>query len=149
MGELAVDWEHFTPWASLTGGVLIGLGASVLLLFSGRIAGISGIIGGLLPPRQGDRGWRVAFVAGLAFSAFAANLSGYSPDPRFSSQNLFLVFLAGTAVGLGSRLGSGCTSGHGVCGLARCSVRSVVATACFMGAGMAVVFVLDPIGRGG
>ncbi|NKD88621.1 YeeE/YedE family protein [Haematospirillum sp. 15-248] len=146
---MAVDWEHFTPWESLMGGVLIGLGASVLLLFSGRIAGISGIIGGLLPPRRGDLGWRTAFVAGLVFSALAADLSGYSPDPRFSSQNLFLVLLAGLTVGLGSRLGSGCTSGHGVCGLARCSIRSVVATACFIGAGMAIVFLLNPIGRGG
>ena len=144
-----MDWENFTPWESLTGGALIGLGASVLLLFSGRIAGISGIIGGLLPPRRGDLGWRTAFVAGLVFSALAADLSGYSPAPRFSSQNLSFVLFAGLAVGLGSRLGSGCTSGHGVCGLARHSIRSVMATACFMGAGMTVVFLLNPIGRGG
>lgn len=142
-----MDWDHFTPWASLSGGALIGIGASVLIIFAGRVAGISGIMGGLLLPRRGDWGWRLSFVAGLVLSALGARASGYSMDPLFPSDNN-IILVAGIMVGFGSRLGSGCTSGHGVCGLARCSVRSAVATACFIGAGIAVVSIMRVMARG-
>ncbi len=142
-----MDWDHFTPWASLSGGALIGIGASVLIIFAGRVAGISGIMGGLLLPRRGDWGWRLSFVAGLVLSALVARASGYLMDPLFPSDNN-IILVAGIMVGFGSRLGSGCTSGHGVCGLARCSVRSAVATACFISAGIAVVFIMRVMARG-
>jgi len=142
-----VDWDHFTPWASLSGGALIGAGAAALVILAGRIAGISGIVGGLLPPRRDDWGWRLSFVAGLVLSALVARAAGYSMDPLFPSDDT-ISLVAGILVGFGSRLGSGCTSGHGVCGLARCSVRSAVATACFIGVGIAVVFIMRVMAGG-
>lgn len=142
-----MDWGHFTPLASLSGGALIGIGASVLIIFAGRIAGISGIMGGLLLPRRGDWGWRLSFIGGLIFSALVAQGIEYPMHPRLPSENN-IILIAGVMVGFGSRLGSGCTSGHGVCGLARCSVRSAVATACFIGAGIAVVFIMRVMARG-
>jgi hypothetical protein len=137
---MTIDWSHFTPWASLSGGVLIGTAAAVLLLLSGRVAGISGIVGGLLVPRRGETAWRLAFVAGLFAAPLVVALVGANPVPRIDAGFGTLV-AAGLLVGLGTSYGSGCTSGHGVCGLSRLSPRSLVATAAFMLAGVATVFV--------
>ncbi len=131
--------EHFTPYLALAGGALIGLAAVVLMLFQGRIAGISGIVGGLLAPRAGDVAWRVAFVAGLLVGAAALAAAGMAPVLR-DRPGLGVIILAGLFVGFGTRLGSGCTSGHGVCGLARLSSRSLVATLVFMASAALVVF---------
>jgi uncharacterized membrane protein YedE/YeeE len=135
---MTIDWSHFTPWASLGGGMLIGAAAAMLVLFSGRIAGISGILGGLLAPRRGDVAWRLAFIGGLLAAPLA--MLFYSMTPRIEA-GFGTLALAGLLVGLGTRYGSGCTSGHGVCGLSRLSPRSLVATAAFMAAGIATVFV--------
>jgi uncharacterized membrane protein YedE/YeeE len=137
---MTIDWDHFTPWASLTGGVLIGVAAALLLLFSGRIAGVSGILGSLLAPKKADTAWRVLFIAGLLLAAPLAQLVlGRGVEARIDSPFPVLA-LAGLLVGLGTSYASGCTSGHGVCGLSRLSPRSLVATVAFMGAGMAAVF---------
>ena len=138
---MTIDLQHFTPWASLAGGVLIGLAAAMLVLFNGRIAGISGIIGGLLTPRSGEIAWRVAFVAGLFAAPLAFALFGSNPVPRIDAGFGMLV-AAGLLVGVGTSYGSGCTSGHGVCGLSRLSPRSLAATAAFMLAGVVTVFVV-------
>ena len=136
-----IDWAHFTPWTSLAGGVLIGLAAAMLLLLNGKIAGISGILGGLLRPRAGDIGWRVAFIAGLVAAPLLYRLAAPLPVVQVDTGTGWLV-VAGLLVGLGTRYGSGCTSGHGVCGLSRMSPRSLVATAAFMAAGFVTVFVV-------
>jgi uncharacterized protein len=138
---MSVDWPHFTPWASLAGGLLIGVAAAMLLLLSGRIAGISGIVGGLLAPRRGEIAWRLAFVAGLLAAPLAFLLSGGALTARIDAGFATLV-AAGLLVGVGTTYASGCTSGHGVCGLSRLSPRSLVATAAFMLAGMLTVFVV-------
>ena len=136
-----IDWNHFTPWPALAGGALIGLAAALFLLLNGRIAGISGVLGGLLKPKTGDVAWRVAFVLGLVAAPLVYGLFTALPVPEIEAGNAALA-AAGLLVGIGTRYGSGCTSGHGVCGLSRLSPRSLVATACFMGAGFAAVFVL-------
>jgi uncharacterized membrane protein YedE/YeeE len=136
---MTVDWMHFAPWPALAGGALIGLGVAMLLLVDGRIAGVSGIVGGLLRPRAGDVGWRIAFVLGLVAAPYAAALAGQSILPEIDA-GLGVVTLAGLAVGVGTRYGGGCTSGHGICGVARLSPRSLVATATFMAAGFVTVF---------
>jgi uncharacterized membrane protein YedE/YeeE len=138
---MSIDWPAFTPWTALAGGALIGLAASLLVLLNGRIAGISGIVGGLLRPRRGDVAWRLAFVGGLMAAPFVYGLVADLPVPRIEA-GYGLLMLAGLAVGLGTRLGSGCTSGHGVCGLARRSPRSLAATASFMAAGFATVYLM-------
>ena len=138
---MTIDWNNFTPWASLAGGLLIGLATAIFLLFNGRIAGISGIVGGLLHPVKGDVGWRIAFVAGLVLAPAAYSLVAPLPAVRIEAGSTLLV-VAGFLVGIGTRYGSGCTSGHGVCGLSRRSPRSMVATAGFMLAGFATVFVV-------
>ena len=135
---MTIDWTHFTPWTSLAGGMLIGLAAAMLVLLSGRIAGISGIVGGLIAARRGDIAWRFAFIGGLLVAPLA--IIFYPMNPRIDA-GLGTLALAGLLVGLGTRYGSGCTSGHGVCGLSRLSPRSLVATAAFMGAGIVTVFV--------
>jgi uncharacterized membrane protein YedE/YeeE len=135
---MSIDWTHFTPWSSLAGGMLIGAAAAVLVLLSGRIAGISGLVGGLLALRRGDIAWRLAFIGGLLVAPVA--LFFHSMNPRIDA-GLGTLALAGLLVGLGTRYGSGCTSGHGVCGLSRLSPRSLVATGAFMAAGIATVFV--------
>jgi hypothetical protein len=137
---MQIDWDHFTPLRALGGGVLIGLSASAMILFPGRIAGVSGILGGLMPPRPGDAAWRVAFVLGLLLAPLVASL-WRAPSPPGLSTNILLLATAGALVGFGARLGSGCTSGHGVCGLARLSPRSLAATATFMGAAFVTVFI--------
>jgi uncharacterized membrane protein YedE/YeeE len=138
---MSIDASHFTPWASLAGGVLIGIAAAMLVLLNGRIAGISGIVGGLLRPRRAEIAWRLAFVLGLFAAPLAMLLLGRSATPRIDAGFGTLV-LAGLLVGVGTSYGSGCTSGHGVCGLSRLSPRSLVATVAFMAAGMLTVFAL-------
>lgn len=141
---MTIDWTHFTPWASLAGGVLLGLASALFILFNGRVLGISGILGGLIKPSTGDVGWRVALVAGLLVSPLVYGWlapEGFITAPRIDA-SLGLVVLAGLLVGIGTRYGSGCTSGHGVCGLSRLSPRSLVATLAFMAAGFATVFVI-------
>ena len=136
-----IDWNAFTPWASLAGGVLIGVSTAMFVLLNGRIAGISGVLGGLLKPVKGDVSWRVAFVLGLLVAPAAYALVTALPRPDIDAGWAALV-LAGLLVGVGTRYGSGCTSGHGVCGLSRRSPRSLVATLVFMGAGFVTVFVI-------
>ena len=138
---MTIDWTHFTPWSSLAGGLLIGLATALLLLLSGRIAGISGIVGGLLRPGKGDVAWRVAFVAGLLAAPLVFAMVAPLPQVRIDAGMATLV-IAGLLVGVGTRYGSGCTSGHGVSGLSRGSRRSLVATASFMAAGFLTVFVV-------
>lgn len=138
---MVIDWLHFTPWTSLAGGLLIGLAASAFVLLNGRIAGISGILGGLLRPAQRDIAWRVAFLAGLIGAPLAYGLFAALPEVRIEASDTVLV-AAGLLVGLGTRYGSGCTSGHGVCGLSRLSPRSLVATLSFMLAGFVTVYVV-------
>ena len=137
---MTIAWHELTPWSALAGGVLIGIAAAMFVLLNGRIAGISGVIGGLFKPIKGDTAWRAAFVLGLVGASWAYGLFAALPVPRIDVQFGALV-VAGLLVGVGTRYGSGCTSGHGVCGLARLSPRSLVATAAFMGAGFATVFV--------
>ncbi|WP_157268872.1 YeeE/YedE family protein [Azohydromonas aeria] len=138
---MSIDWNAFTPAAALGGGLLIGLAAAMFVLLPGRIAGISGVLAGLLAPARGDVAWRAAFVLGLVVSPLAWALFAALPMPRIDAGPGTLV-LAGLLVGLGTRYGAGCTSGHGVCGLSRLSPRSLVATLAFMGAGFATVYVL-------
>lgn len=132
--------ENFTPWSSLAGGVLIGLAASMMILMNGRIAGISGIVGSISSAHRADIPWRVAFIAGLVFSPFLYGMLGNAPQFNLDASNMQIV-IAGLLVGLGSRFGSGCTSGHGVCGIARLSLRSIVATVVFISAGVVTVYV--------
>ncbi|MCE2878127.1 MAG: YeeE/YedE family protein [Comamonadaceae bacterium] len=140
---MTIDWTHFTPWASLAGGILLGLASAMFILVNGRILGISGILGGLMSPKRGDTGWRIAFMLGMLAAPFSLSLfapAGLISAPRIDA-GYALVVLAGLLVGYGTRMGSGCTSGHGVCGLSRLSPRSLVATAAFMAAGFAIVYV--------
>ena len=137
-----IDWIHFTPWTSLGGGILLGIASAMFVLLNGRILGISGILGGLLAPRMGDIGWRFAFLLGMGAApmVFGAVMPPeLLPAVRIDASEP-VIALAGVLVGLGTRYGSGCTSGHGVCGLSRLSPRSLVATLSFMAAGFATVF---------
>jgi len=138
---MSIDWTNFTPWSSLAGGMMIGGAATLLLLFNGRIAGISGILGGLLRPVGKDIGWRVAFLGGLVASPLLMALAAPLPAARVAADYPLLI-AAGLLVGIGTRYGSGCTSGHGVCGLSRRSPRSLAATLAFMAAGVLTVYVV-------
>lgn len=138
---MTIDWANFTPWASLAGGLLIGLAASLFILLNGRIAGISGIIGGLLRPAKGNVFWRVAFIAGLVLAPLLYQSAFTLPAVQVNASMAMLI-AAGLLVGVGTRYGSGCTSGHGVCGLGRRSPRSLVATLAFMASGFFTVFVV-------
>jgi uncharacterized membrane protein YedE/YeeE len=141
---MTIDWIHFTPWLSLGGGILLGLASAAFILVNGRILGISGILGGLLVPRLGDIGWRIAFLLGMAASPFVGSLIlpvGFLEAPRIEA-GYIAIAIAGLLVGFGTRYGSGCTSGHGVCGLSRLSPRSLVSTLTFMGLGFFVVYVM-------
>ena len=138
---MTIDWTHFTPWSALSGGLMIGLAAALLWLLDGRIAGISGILGGLLRPIKRDIGWRIAFLAGLILAPLAYALVSPLPVVQIDASTS-VVLIAGLLVGVGTRYGSGCTSGHGVCGLSRASPRSLVATGSFMLAGFLTVYVV-------
>lgn len=143
--RMIIDWSSFTPRQALSGGILIGLATAILVLWNGRIAGISGIVGGLLTRVEGDSAWRLAFVSGLfavpwlwqAASAGHLPQSGFAPE---SPGQWAQLALGGLLVGFGTRLASGCTSGHGICGLARLSPRSLAAVSTFIGAGAVTVF---------
>lgn len=137
---MSIDWSAFTPWSSLAGGVLIGIATAMFILLNGRIAGISGVLGGLLKPIKGDVAWRLAFVLGLLGAPSAYLLFKDAPALQIDAGYAALV-VAGLLVGMGTRYGSGCTSGHGVSGLSRLSLRSLAATAAFMGAGFLTVYV--------
>ena len=134
-----IAWEAFAPWPALAGGVLLGAAAVLLLLVNGRIAGVSGILGSLLRPAHAAP-WQFAFVAGLLLAPATWGLFGSLPPMQIDAGWAELV-AAGLLVGLGTGYASGCTSGHGVCGLSRLSPRSLVATLCFMGTGFATVYV--------
>ncbi|MGE0331267.1 MAG: YeeE/YedE family protein [Ramlibacter sp.] len=136
---MTIDWTHFTPWASLAGGILLGLASALFILVNGRILGISGILGGLLRPVRGDTGWRLAFLAGMLAAPLLYFVVAGPTAPRIDAGWATIV-IAGLLVGVGTRYGSGCTSGHGVCGLSRLSPRSLVATLAFMGAGFVTVY---------
>ena len=120
---MTIDWASFTPWRALVGGLLIGVAAALFALLNGRIAGISGILGGLMAPRKGDIAWRSAFLVGLAAAPLVYALFASLPTPHIDAGTDALA-LAGLLVGVGTRYGSGCTSGHGVCGVSRLSPRS-------------------------
>ena len=137
---MTVDWVQFTPWSALLGGLLIGAAAAALILCAGRVMGAAGILGGALALQSGDIGWRLSLIAGLLLSPSLFALFDAADRPRFDASWPLLI-VAGLMVGFGARLGSGCTSGHGVCGLSRLSPRSFVSTALFMLAGFATVFV--------
>jgi uncharacterized protein len=136
-----IDWTHFTPGSALAGGLLIGLSAGWLILENGRVLGASGLLGGLIPPRAGDWGWRAKALLGLIAAPFVARLL-FAPAPPLIEANAVALISGGLLVGLGTRLANGCTSGHGVCGVARLSGRSLAATATFMAAGFATVFLV-------
>jgi len=139
---MTVDWQSFTPWASLTGGAIIGIAAAMFVLLNGRIAGISGILGGLM--QKGglrDFRWRIAFVIGMLVAPLLWMAVRALPTLRIDAGWSELV-VAGLLVGVGTRYAAGCTSGHGVCGLSRLSPRSLTATFTFMAAGFATVYVL-------
>ena len=138
---MSIDWNAFTPWSSLGGGMLIGLAAGMFVLLNGRIAGISGVLGGLLSPVRGDVLWRLAFVGGIIAAPLAYSIFQTLPQVQIDADYAALI-AAGLLVGVGTRYGSGCTSGHGVCGLSRLSLRSLAATAIFMGAGFVTVYVV-------
>lgn len=133
---------EFTPISALAGGLIIGAAASLFMWLNGRIAGISGIIGGLLPPRAGDMAWRLAFGGGLILGAGSGRWLGVAPETIIVSPSWPLLVIGGLLVGLGTALGSGCTSGHGICGIARMSNRSLLGTAMFMGAAVLTVAIL-------
>ena len=137
---MMIDWNNFTPWTALAGGALIGISAALFILLNGRIAGITGIIGGLFKPAKGDAAWRLAFTLGLIIAPILWLLFGKLPAITIDA-DYDLLIVAGLIVGFGARLGSGCTSGHGVCGISRLSPRSIIATLAFMSTGFLTVFV--------
>lgn len=144
---MTIDWASFTPWSALAGGALIGLAAALLILTVGRVAGISGIVGGLLQPSSGanwlsgDKDWRLAFLSGLVAAPLIWRLATDLPSAVINASLPGLV-AAGLIIGISTRYGAGCTSGHGVCGLARLSPRSLVATLSFMTSGFVTVYLI-------
>ena len=138
---MTIDLVSFTPWSALAGGALIGIAAAIFLLLNGRIAGVSGIVGGLFRPALPDIGWRVAFIAGLVLAPSLYAAFVYLPAIKIDA-GYATLFAAGLLVGIGTRYAGGCTSGHGVCGLSRLSPRALVATIAFIAAGVATVFVV-------
>ncbi len=141
---MAIDWVHFTPWTSLAGGLMLGLASAMFILMNGRILGISGILGGLLRIQPGEVTWRLTFLLGMAAAPLVLSLvlpAGFIEAPRIEA-SYGAIAIAGLLVGYGTRYGSGCTSGHGVCGLSRLSLRSLVSTLTFMAFGFLVVYVL-------
>ena len=138
---MTIDWLHFSPWSALAGGALIGLAAALFVLFNGRIAGISGLLGSLLARGGEGRGEKALFLLGLLLAPLLWQVFAALPVIEFQGGWLSLL-LAGLLVGVGTRYGAGCTSGHGVCGISRLSPRSLVATLAFMASGFATVYVL-------
>lgn len=138
---MQIDWNHFTPGTALLGGILLGLAAAAFILLHGRILGVSGIVGGLIRPHSKDIAWRIAFVLGVLAAPLLYRLTVGPHEVRIDASWSMLV-LAGLLVGVGTRYGSGCTSGHGVCGLSRLSPRSLAATLAFMGAGFVTVYAI-------
>lgn len=136
-----IDYLHFTPWPAFAGGILIGVAAAILILVNGRIAGTSGIIGGLLRPSRGDMAWRLAFIAGMIFAPAIVGSFYVLPESRVDASWGILI-AAGLLVGVGTRYASGCTSGHGICGVSRLSPRSIAATMVFMAVGFITVYLL-------
>ena len=141
---MAIDWIHFTPWPSLAGGLILGLASAMFILMNGRILGISGILGGLLRIQPGEVAWRLTFLLGMVAAPLVLSLvlpTGFIEAPRIEA-GYGAIAIAGLLVGFGTSYGSGCTSGHGVCGLSRLSLRSLVSTLTFMAFGFLVVYVL-------
>ena len=136
-----IDTANFTPGLSLLGGILIGSASALFILANGRIAGISGIVGGLLRPRTGDLIWRIAFLLGLILAPLVV-FAFMPPVTVTIDASTEILVIAGLLVGVGTRYGAGCPSGHGVGGLSRLSMRSLIATMAFMAAGMAAVFIM-------
>jgi len=142
--NVTIDWVNFTPWLSLAGGLLIGLATLMLMYFKGRVAGISGVIGSLMQVKNtppGHFSWRIAFVLGLVLSSAIYGLFAVMPASEINA-SYGLIVLAGLLVGFGTRMGSGCTSGHAVCGLSRLSVRSIAATFSFMASGFVTAYIV-------
>ncbi|ELX8378535.1 YeeE/YedE family protein [Providencia vermicola] len=139
---MSIDWANFTPWSAAAGGVLIGAAVSLLLLLNGRIAGISGILSGVLKPIAGDTAWKVAFILGIMIAPSLFILFFFSPEVTITTSTPIII-LAGLLVGFGTRMGSGCTSGHGICGMARFSRRSIVAVVTFMVVAFATVALIN------
>ena len=140
--------SNFTPIASLVGGILIGLSASAMLLLDGKIAGISGIVAGVLRPMRGETAWKVCFVAGLFTGGLVLRLVLPGAFAFGIVRSWPVLVLAGLLVGFGTRLGNGCTSGHGVCGVSRLSARSIVATLTFIATGALTVFIVNHVAKG-
>ena len=138
---MTIDWNNFTPWMSLAGGIVLGLASALFILFNGRVLGISGIVGGLLRPKTRDIVWRLSFLLGMLVAP-SLYVAFVGPMQASIDASWAMVIVAGLLVGIGTRYGSGCTSGHGVCGLSRMSPRSLVATLSFMAAGFITVFLL-------
>ena len=136
-----IDWAAFTPGTALIGGLLIGIAAALLVLLNGRIAGISGIVGGLLRPSRGDFAWRVAFLGGMIGAPLVYTAFRTFPAVTIAAGYPLLI-VAGLLVGVGTRYGGGCTSGHGVCGISRLSLRSLIATLTFIFAGVVAVYLM-------
>jgi len=141
---MVIDWQHFTPWTSLGGGILIGLSTTLLLLANGKIAGISGILGGLLCWLKGDKLWRLLFLLGMLIAPVTYQLLFHPPTVTVES-NWVVIIIAGLLVGFGTRYSGGCTSGHGICGISRLSPRSVIATLLFMLTGVITVYIVRHI----
>jgi uncharacterized membrane protein YedE/YeeE len=139
---MQIDWLAFTPFPALLGGIMLGIAATLYILLHGRILGISGIISGLLSPKSGDVNWRLTLVLGIVSAPFWAALLFDIHAKSVIDADWPAIVIAGMLVGFGANYGSGCTSGHGICGLSRLSPRSLVATLTFMGAGFLMVFVL-------
>ena len=139
MSAMSIDWSSFTPWSAALGGVVIGLAVALFALVNGRVAGISGIVGGMLGAGAADFAWRLAFVAGLVLAPVAYAIFAAYPSATIEASYPVLI-VAGLLVGIGTRFAGGCTSGHGVCGLSRLSPRSLVATLSFMASGFLTVF---------
>lgn len=145
---MTIDWAHFTPGSAAIGGVLIGLAVAILLIFNGRIAGISGILAGVLKPTKGDTAWKLAFIVGILVAPLLFITFVYTPEVTITTSTPLLI-AAGLLVGFGTRLGSGCTSGHGICGMARFSRRSMVAVVVFMLVAFITVAVINHFGLRG
>ena len=138
---MLIDWNNFSPWTALAGGAIIGVASAIFVLFNGRIAGICGILGGLFRPQKNDIYWRLAFIVGLMIAPLIWQLFLPLPIIEIDASNGLLA-ITGLVVGISTRYGSGCTSGHGVCGISRLSPRSFIATLAFMFAGFVTVYIV-------